>query len=115
MPEVLEELACRRLTLSLVSGVPRQWLIPALRRSGLSRWLTEEETWIAAEHGGFPQILDALLERGRIVPGRALWVDHHSLRTTAALRRGIDAAVFFHAHQFHRDLGLWGLVPFPLA
>ena len=113
MPEVLEELACRRLALSLVSGYPRKWLIPALKRCGLAREFSEEQIWIAAEHGGFPEILDALLERCRIVSGRSLWVDHHSLRTTAALRRGIDAAVFVHALQFCRDLGLWGLVPFP--
>jgi hypothetical protein len=111
MPQVLEELACRRLALSLVSGYPRQWLSPALARCGLTREFPEEQTWITAEHGGFPQILDVLLEHGRIVPGRSLWVDHHSLRTTAALRRGIDAAVFVHARQFYRDLGLWGLVP----
>jgi hypothetical protein len=112
MPEVLEELACRRCTLSLASGYPRQWLIPALTRCGLSHLLPEDQVWMAAEWGGFPQLLDSLLERGRIVPGRSLWVDHHSLRTAAALRLGIDAAVFVHVRQFYRDLGLWGLAPF---
>jgi phosphoglycolate phosphatase-like HAD superfamily hydrolase len=115
MPEVLEELACRRLALSLVSGYPRQWLMPALERAGLAHRFPEDQVWAAAECGGFPQVLDLLLERSRIMPGRSLWVDHHSLRTTAALRRGIDAAVFVHARQFYRDLGLWGLVPFPGA
>ena len=113
MADVLEELACRRITLSLASGMPRQWLLPAMQRSELSRWFPEDQVWIAADWGGFPALLDALLEGGRIVSGRSLWVDHHSLRTTTALRRGIDAAVFVHARQFHRDLGLWGLVPFP--
>jgi phosphoglycolate phosphatase-like HAD superfamily hydrolase len=111
MPEVLEELACRRYTLSLASGYPRRWLMPALERCGLAGTFPGDQVWIAAELGGFPALLDALLERGRIVPGRSLWVDDHSLRTTAALRRGIDAAVFVHARQFYRDLGLWGLVP----
>ena len=111
MPDVLEELACRRTTLSLVSGCPRQWLMPALARSRLARSFPGDQVWIAAEWGGFPALLDGLLEGGRIVPGRSLWVDDHSLRTTAALRRGIDAAVFVHARQFYRDLGLWGLVP----
>jgi phosphoglycolate phosphatase-like HAD superfamily hydrolase len=113
MPEVLEVLASRRVALSLVSACPRQWLIPALRRCGLGPLFPEERVWATAEYGGFPQILDALIEGARIAPGRSLWVDHHSLRTRAALRRGIDAAVFVHARQFHRDLGLWGLVPFP--
>jgi len=115
MPEVLEELACRRYTLSLASGYPRPWLRPALERCGLARTFPEDQVWVAAELGGFPALLDALLGRGRIVSGRSLWVDDHSLRTTAALQRGIDAAVFVHARQFHRDLGLWGLVPLPGA
>jgi beta-phosphoglucomutase-like phosphatase (HAD superfamily) len=115
MPEVLEELACRRYTLSLASGYPRRWLMPALERCGLASTFPGDQVWIAAELGGFPALLDALLGRGRIVPGRSLWVDDHSLRTTAALRCGIDAAVFVHARQFYRDLGLWGLVPFPGA
>jgi phosphoglycolate phosphatase-like HAD superfamily hydrolase len=113
MPEVLEELACRRYMLSLASGYPRCWLMPALERCGLAHTFREDQVWIAAEWGGFPALLDALLERGGIVPGRSLWVDDHSLRTSAALRRGVDAAVFVHARQFYRDLGLWGLVPFP--
>ena len=112
MPEVLEELTCRRLALSLASGVPRQWLISALQRSGLARWLPEDQVWIAADWGGFPPLLDALLERGQVVPGRSLWVDDHSLRTSEALRRRVDSAVFVHPRQFTRDLGLWGLVPF---
>jgi hypothetical protein len=112
MPEVLKELACRRLTLSLVSTWPKQWLTPALKRCGLGPLFPDEQVWTAAEWGGFPQVLDALIKEGRIEPGRSLWVDHHSLRTGAALRRGVDAAVFVHARQFHRDLGLWGLVPF---
>jgi hypothetical protein len=110
MPEVLEDLACRQITLSLVCGAPRQWILPALQRAGLARLFPEDQVLIAAEWGGFPALLDALLEHGRITPGRSLWVDHHSLRTTATLRHGIDAAVFVHARQFYRDLGLWGLV-----
>jgi phosphoglycolate phosphatase-like HAD superfamily hydrolase len=115
MPEVLEELACRRNALSLASGYPRGWLMPALERTGLTRWFAQDQVWVAPEEGGFPALLDALLRRGQIVSGRSLWVDDHSLRTTVALRRGIDAAVFVHARQFYRDLGLWGLVPLPGA
>jgi beta-phosphoglucomutase-like phosphatase (HAD superfamily) len=46
MPEVLEELACRRLALSLVSGYPRQWLSPAMERCGLAREFPEGQTWL---------------------------------------------------------------------
>jgi FMN phosphatase YigB (HAD superfamily) len=115
MPEILEELACRGRTLSLVSDVPRRWLLPALEREGLTRWFAHDQVWFAAEEGGFPALLDALLQRGQVIPGQSLWVDDHSLRTAEALRRGVDAAVFVRPRQFYRDLGLWGLVPFPGA
>ena len=111
MPEVLEELVRRGLSLSLVSAYPRQWLIPALKSGGLEQLFPEQQVWPASEWGGFPQLLDALIESDRITPGRSMWVDHHSLRTKAALARGVDAAVFVHIRQFYRDLGLWGLVP----
>jgi hypothetical protein len=114
MPEVVSELS-RKYQLSLASDYPCRWLAPALERAGLSQWFSLDQAWIVAEGGGFPRVLDALLEQGKIHPGRTLWVDVHSLRTSAALRRGIDAAVFVHARQFYRDLGLWGLVPFPGA
>ncbi len=110
MPEVIAGLAGRS-ALSLASDYPRRWLEPALERAGLARLFGGERAWIVAEWGGFPRALEAWIEAGRIAPGRALWVDHHSLRTSAALRRGVDAAVFVHARQFYRDLGLWGLVP----
>jgi hypothetical protein len=111
MPEILEELACRCNALSLVSDYPREWLMPTLARTGLARWFAQDQVWIAAEEGGSPALLEALVRGGQIVPGRSLWVDHHSLRTSEALRRGVDAAVFVHPRQFYRDLGLWGLVP----
>jgi hypothetical protein len=111
MAEVFEGLACRRLTLSLVSDYPRRWLIPALERTGLARWFAQDQVWMAAEEGGFPALLEALVLSGRMKPGHSLWVDHHSLRTSEALRCGVDAAVFVHSGQLYRDLGLWGLVP----
>jgi hypothetical protein len=110
MADIFEDLACRRLALSLISDYPRRWLIPALERSGLTRWFGQDQVWVAAEEGGFPALLDPLLQSGRLAAGRSLWVDHHSLRMSEVLRRGLDAAVFVHPRQFYRDLGLWGLV-----
>jgi hypothetical protein len=110
MAEVYEELACRRLALSLVSDYPHQWLFPVLERTSLARWFAQDQVWMSAEEGGFPALLDPLLRSGQVKPRRSLWVDHHSLRTSEVLRRGLDAAVFVHPRQFYRDLGLWGLV-----
>jgi beta-phosphoglucomutase-like phosphatase (HAD superfamily) len=112
MPELLDDLSCRHIRLSLVAGIPRLWLSPALQRTGLAQWFAQDEVWTAADDGGFPAVLEALLRRGQIVPGRSLWVDDSSLRTSEALRRGVDAAVFVRPRQLYRDLGLWGLVPF---
>jgi hypothetical protein len=112
MPELLDGLTCRRIRLSLVADIPPRWLSPALQHTGLARWFSQDQVWPAAGEGGFPAVLETLLRRGEIVPGRSLWVDDNSLRTSEALRRGVDAAVFVRPRQLYRDLGLWGLVPF---
>jgi hypothetical protein len=97
--------------LRLVSDYPAEWLLPALARSGLARIFPAGEIAYVADLGGFPGLFDALVERRVIVPGRTLWVDAHSPRTSAALRKGIDAAIFEDARRLRRDLGMWRLLP----
>ena len=97
--------------LRLVSDYPAEWLLPALARSGLARIFPADEIAYVADLGGFSGMFDALVERGVIVPGRTLWVDAHSPRTSAALRKGIDAAIFEDARRLRRDLGMWRLLP----
>ena len=97
--------------LRLVSDYPAEWLLPALKRSGLARIFPAGEIAYVADLGGFLGLFDALVERRVIVPGQTLWVDAHSPHTSAALRKGIDAAIFEDARRFRRDLGMWRLIP----
>ena len=97
--------------LRLVSDYPAEWLLPALAWSGLARIFPAGEIAYVADLGGFPVMFDALVERRVIVPGQTLWVDAHSPRTSAALRKGIDAAIFEDARRLRRDLGMWRLLP----
>ncbi len=97
--------------LRLVSDYPAEWLLPTLARSGLARIFPAGEIAYVADLGGFPGLFDALVERRVIVPGQTLWVDAHSPRTSAALRKGIDAAIFEDARRLRRDLGMWRLLP----
>ena len=63
--------------------------------------------------GGFSGLLDTLIAHRVISPGHTLWVDHHSPRTSEALRKGVDAAIFVDARRLRRDLALWLLMPLP--
>jgi len=110
MPALLEDLALT-CELCLVSDYPAEWLLPALTRGGLARIFPAGEIAYVADFGGFSGLFDTLVERGVIVPGQTLWVDAHSPRTSAALRKGIDAAIFEDAWRLRRDLGMWDLLP----
>ena len=65
-----------------------------------------------ADLGGFAGVLDALIASGLVMPGHTLWVDYHWPRTSEALRKGVDTAIFVDARRLRRDLALWRLMPF---
>lgn len=103
-----------KATLSLVSDYPRQWLFPAISRSGLDATFNESNTYFLDDHkvpADYPLFFSFLVEEDILQPGTSLWVDCNSSRTSAAIRQGIDAAIFVDAERFYRDLGLWSLVP----
>ena len=112
MPSLLSDpaLTCE---MHLVSDYPALWLLPALARSGLAHAFPAAEISYVADLGGFSGMFDALIARRVIVPGQALWIDYHSPRTSEALRKGIDAAIFVDARRLRRDFGLWRLAPLP--
>jgi hypothetical protein len=97
----------------LVSDYPAAWLLPALRRSGLAHCFPKAAIAYVAGLGGFAGMFDALISGSVLAPGHTLWVDSHSLRTSEALRKGVDATIFVDARRFRRDLGLWRLIPLP--
>ncbi len=112
MPDLIAKLA-EALEVRLVSDYPPGWLLPALARSELARCFPAAEIAYTMDLGGLAGLFDALVADRVLLPGQAIWVDAHSARTSAALRRGIDAAIFVDARRLRRDLGLWRLLPFP--
>lgn len=113
MLSLLAELALR-LDLRLVCDYPRAWWEPVSARHGLDRFFANESIYYTDEVGDradYAAFLQALVADGAIRPGRTLWVDYHSPRTSAAIRTGIDAAIFVDIPRLRRDLGLWKIVP----
>lgn len=112
LPDLLVHLS-PAFELYLASDYPRQWLFLALERTGLSRFFPPDRVCVLAEHdtgATYPELFTFLVAAEVIIPGSTLWVDHNSRRTTAALRAGIDAAIFVDVPRLRRDLALWGLV-----
>jgi FMN phosphatase YigB (HAD superfamily) len=110
---VLTELA-EGIALSLVSDYARQWIFPFFNRSGLDTFFNGSNTFFLDEHkapAAYPALFSYLVKDDVLRPGYSLWVDYNSSRTSAAIRHGIDAALFIDAKRFYRDLGLWSLVP----
>jgi hypothetical protein len=97
----------------LTSDYPAVWLLPALARSGLAGVFSAAEISYVADLGGFAGLFDNLIAHRLISPGHTLWIDYHSPRTSAALRQGVDAAIFVDARRLRRDLALWRLMPLP--
>lgn len=113
VPSLLAELALR-VDLQLVCDYPRAWWEPAAERHDLGKSFPREEIFYLPEHRvplDYRAYFEALVSARIIQRGRSLWVDHHSPRTSAAIRCGVDAAVFVDAERFKRDLGLWDLLP----
>jgi len=112
MPSLLTDptLACE---MRLTSDYPAVWLLPALARSGLAGAFSAAEISYVADSGGFSGLFENLIAHRVISPGRTLWVDYHSPRTSEALRKGVDAAIFVDARRLRRDLALWRLMPLP--
>ena len=109
MVSLIEEVALGS-EVCLVSDYPAAWLLPALARNGLASHFPADKLFYIADLGGYATLFERLEAVGVIMPGHTLWVDAHSPRTSEALRRGIDAAIYVDARRLRRDLGLWRLV-----
>jgi hypothetical protein len=109
MVSLIEEVA-RSSDVCLASDYPAVWLLPALARNGLASYFLADKLFYIADLGGYAALFERLEAAGVIMPGHTLWVDAHSPRTSEALRRGIDAAIYVDARRLRRDLGLWRLV-----
>jgi hypothetical protein len=104
-----------RYRLSLLSDYPAPWLEPILPHTGLAGAFPPDEIWYTAElaaGAGYDRLFAEAVRRGALRPGESLLIDHHSRRTTAALRIGIDTAIYVDPPRLRRDLALWRLPPF---
>jgi beta-phosphoglucomutase-like phosphatase (HAD superfamily) len=113
MPALVEEMS-HRFELWLVSDYPRTWADDILRRSGLSTWFTADDVLILAEPtapAAYPALFAMLISAGVVCPGSSLWIDSNPLRTSSAMRAGVDALIFVDAARTYREFGMQRLVP----
>jgi hypothetical protein len=96
--------------LRLISDYPEPWLSTLLRHTGLSDYFAPVAAFVLADHGLPDEVeawLDLLLAEGILAPGTSLWIDGNSLRTRAAIRRGIDALIAVSAWRTMREMTLY--------
>jgi hypothetical protein len=111
---LLSEMA-ERYWLSLLSDYPAEWLEAILPGTRLTKAFSPGEIWYTADlaaGGDYDRLFVEAIRRGALRPGESLLIDHHSRRTTAALRHGIDTAIYVDVPRLRRDLALWALPPF---
>lgn len=111
---LLSEMA-ERYWLSLLSDYPAEWLEAILPGTRLTKAFSPGEIWYTADlaaGGDYDRLFAEAIRRGALRPGESLLIDHHSRRTTAALRHGIDTAIYVDVPRLRRDLALWALPPF---
>ncbi|NPV87617.1 MAG: hypothetical protein HPY45_16590 [Anaerolineae bacterium] len=112
--QVADALRKRGYTLYLVSEYPPEWLeqiashVAALRLLFSSNRLVFTSSLKLKDIYG--DIFSVLRSNGQIVPGKTLWIDAHPWRTSAAIRRGIDAIIYVDSRRLRRELALRQLV-----
>lgn len=112
---VLAELA-ERYILWLLANYPHLWLDPLMQRTDLPRYFGGGRILVAPDRA-LPDtnkaLFDMLISSGAFMPGRSLLVDDNPKRGMAAIRAGLDCALFVDLPRFRRDLSIWGLLPPP--
>lgn len=110
---VLAELA-ERYPLWLLVNFPRRWFDALMQRSDLLQYFTEERILMApcfALANTSEALFTLLTSSGAFTAGRSLLVDDNPKRGMAAIRAGLDCALFVDLPRFRRDLSIWGLLP----
>jgi FMN phosphatase YigB (HAD superfamily) len=100
--------------LRLLADYPRRWLLPVMQRTGLGERFAGRLVTVVPDHtlDGTPAALFAMLvSTGAFTAGSSLLVDDDPARCMAAVRAGLDAAIFVDARRLRRDLGLWSILP----
>ena len=111
---VVDELASHRYRLHMLWNLPRRWLAPVARRTGLAQRFPDEAVIVVEDYlPGSPLValLNSLVSARVIAPGRSLLVDDDPVRAMATIRLGLDVGIFVDAGRLRRDLGLWRILP----
>jgi hypothetical protein len=56
-------------------------------------------------------LFERLIQYEVLRPGSTLLADHDALRSSTAIRVGLDVAIYVDADRLRRDFGLWGILP----
>ena len=100
--------------LYLLSDYPRQWLQPAVMRLGLARYFPDQnivmmDTYSLVELSS--DLFGRLASPRSLVPDNGLLVDGDPPRAMAALRAGIQTAIFVDAPRLKREFTLLEMLP----
>jgi FMN phosphatase YigB (HAD superfamily) len=111
--DILNELHGKNV-LFLFSQYPPEIYAPLGSRFGLELLIPRKNVSFASEmslQNMTTAIIEKLcLEQG-LIPGRSLWVDSDSHRTSAAIREGVDAIIYVDSRRLRREIALRGLLP----
>lgn len=113
IPGVLAELQTR-FSLTLFSQFSPELLHQISSLSALKEYFPEESILYACEMGSTDQpvsLVKKFIAMGRIHPGKSIWVDSSSARTSASIRAGVDAIIFLNSEKLRREIALRGLLP----
>ena len=98
----------------LFSDYPRAWLQAIHNNFHIMSHFTSQNVVYSAElhlSDDLYSVFDILVAEGSIEPGASLWLDAYPLRTSAAIRRGIDAIIYVDERRLRRELNLRKLLP----
>lgn len=113
MISLLEQLS-NHYSLRLISDYPHQWLELIAKYTGLTRFFSEDKILILAEKNisnTNKSLIDFLVVNNMLIAGSSYWIDYNSLRTSQALRQGIDAYQYVDTPRMQHELGLRKLIP----
>ncbi len=93
----------------LISDYPRKWLQAIQTQFGIMDCFSAQDVIYTQDlHLNDPlnSVFERLIAEGMIEPGTSIWVDAYPPRTSAAIRRGIDAIIYVDERRLRRELNL---------
>jgi len=111
--DVLKELGEKK-SLFMFSQYPPEMYDRIKTRLGLDKLIPEKNVFFTSGSGVQnlkSGIIERLIFNKWITPGKSIFIDNDSRRTSAAIRAGIDAIIFVDSRRLRREIALRGLLP----